>query len=223
MKKRLLAAAAAAAIALGAAPSAAADPFGPPEPAPPVFDVSALPIPSANWQPIVHYDRVMDFYPGMGACSWGGVPVDTDLDPRVQSTSPVYVADLRPAGFGGDTQGWFGTVSAARFASVDDASYALSAYRRYLDACPTAPENPAGYHNDAVGTSALDPTLAHALIETDINWVEVFAAATDKGLVELALIHPKDGPVEFQYNPAAITNALKTADVDALTDAGVQL
>lgn len=224
--KNLLAAAAAAAALAVCAPVAAADPFNPfaPQPdQPPLFDVSALPIDTAQWQPITHYDRTSGVLPGIESCSPGGVPANEDLDPKAKAEGPVYIADLRPGGFFSDTQGWTGTVAAARYASVDAASHGLDAYRRYLDACRTAPASTAQFHNDAVGTSALDPTLAHALIETDVAWVEVFAAATHKGLIELAMSHPKDGGVTFPYNPAAVMNALKTADIDGLTDASGEL
>jgi hypothetical protein len=211
--RKLLAAAAVAAVVTAPVPAAAADPFDQPQP---LFDVSALPIDTARWQPITHHDRTGDVLPGIETCSWDGVPDAADLDPQSRAEGPVYVADLRP-GFFADTQGWWGTVAAARYSSVDAASCGLDAYRRYLDACRTAPASTAQFHNDAVGTSALDPTLAHALIETDISWVEVFAAATDKGLIEVAMVHRKDGGIEFPYNPAALVNALKTADIDGLT------
>lgn len=213
--KNLLVAAAAAAALVSSAPVAAADPFAP-QPDQPLFDVSALPIETAQWQPITGYDRTSGVLPGIESCSVDGVPAGADLDPRAKAEGQVYIADLRP-GFFADTQGWTGTVAAARYASVGAASHGLDAYRRYLDACRTAPASAAAFHNDAVGTSALDPTLAHALIETDVSWVEVFAAATDKGLIELAMIHAKDGGVTFPYNPAGVMNALKTADITGLT------
>lgn len=206
------------AVVLATTPLASADPEPGTAPAP-VIDVAALPVPGANWAAGRH-DRIADVLPGVAACSVDGIVADDDLDARAKPAGPVFVADLVAQG---DAQGWAANVSGANYASVNESSYALDAYRRYLDACRTAPEAAAGFRNAAVGTSALDPTMAHALIETGDQWVEVFATATDEGLLELALTHPKDGPVTFEYNPAAVFSALKGADLAALTDSSEQL
>ncbi|BBX88017.1 hypothetical protein MAUB_58900 [Mycolicibacterium aubagnense] len=128
----------------------------------------------------------------------------------------MFVADLRPDDTGG-TAGWRGTIAGASYPSVAASSYALASYRRYLDACRTAPSQPDAYRNAAVGTSVQDPTTAHALIQTAGDWVEVFAVATNDGLVEATFSRTNDGPVQFAYNPAAIFSALKMADLGALS------
>lgn len=220
MKKLTAAVAAAAAAAVTVAapvPIAAADD------APAVFDVSALPIESAHWHPVDHYDRTAELFPGAQACAPGAAPEPGSDNANGGTQRPVFIADLRPSGFFPDTQGWTGTLAATRYASVDTASRSLDAYRRYLDDCYTAPAAASPYRNGAIGTSALDPTLAHAFIETDATWMEVFAAATEKGLIELSMTHPKDGDIDFSYNPAALVTALKTADLQLLTDTSGEL
>lgn len=179
-----------------------------------VIDTAALPIDfTARWAPVLGHDSTSGTLHGITVCSIDRVPAPTDLDPRSKASTPTFTAQLRPTG---DAFGWSATVSAAGYPDVSAASYALASYRRYLDACRTAPEAVASYTNAAVGTSVLDPTEAHALIETHDAWVEVFAVATNDALVETVFTHPKTGPIDFPYNPAAVFGALKMADVGAL-------
>lgn len=201
---------------LGSAGIAAADPGDlTPTDAPfSVIDTAALPLAeTARWATVLGHDSTSETLRGITVCSINHVPEPADLDPRARATTPTYTAQLRPTG---DPLGWSATVSAAGYNGVDAASYALASYRRYLDACRTAPEVAAPYVNAAVGTSVLDPTEAHALIETHDAWMEVFAVATNDALVETVFTHPKGGPIEFAYNPAAVFAALKMADVGAL-------
>ncbi|ART70601.1 hypothetical protein BTO20_20475 [Mycobacterium dioxanotrophicus] len=180
-----------------------------------VISVADLPLPAAGWQPVLGHDRTSGVLPGLASCSVDGIPAETDLDRRAAATSPVFVADLRPSNSEG-TEGWAGTVSGAGYNGINASSYALASYRRYLDTCRTAPDQTTGYRNAAVGTSVLDPTQAHALLETTDRWVEVFAVATNDGLLEATFTRPKDGPVSFGYNPATVFSALKMADLGAL-------
>ncbi|MFA5709343.1 hypothetical protein [Mycolicibacterium sp.] len=178
-----------------------------------VIAVTDLPLSAAGWEAVMGHDRTAEVLPGLTACSIDGVPAAGDLDRRAAATSPVFVADLRAAG---NTEGWAGTVAGASYPGIDAASYALASYRRYLEACRTAPAAAGEYHNAAVGTSVQDPTAAHALIETHDTWMEVFAVATDDGLLEATFTQPKNGPIEFVYDPAAVFSALKMADLGAL-------
>ncbi|KXO91100.1 Uncharacterised protein (plasmid) [Tsukamurella tyrosinosolvens] len=179
-----------------------------------VLDVAALPLSaSAKWAPVMGHDTVDGTLRGITRCSVGGNPAAADLDARAKANSPTFTAWLRP---GGDSGGWSGSVSAAGYDGINASSYALAAYKRYLDACKTTPERAAEVHNGAVGTSVLDPTEAHALIETGDAWLEVFAVATNDAIVETVFTHPKGGPVAFGYNPASVFGALKLADIDAL-------
>lgn len=196
--------------------TAAADPGGlTPTDAPySVIDTAALPLnATADWAPIMGHDNTAATLFGITACSAGGAPADADLDQRAHASTPAFIAALRPRG---DALGWGATVAAAGYPGVNAASYALDAYRRYLDGCRTAPGEPAPYRNAAVGTSVLDPTEAHALIETSDVWMEVFAVATNDALVETVFTHSKGGALEFPYDPAAVFGALKMADVNAL-------
>lgn len=216
---RTSAAAALAAAALAAAPAAAhADPGGPgvaaPDRAYSVIDTSALPLAAtAKWAPVMGHNTISGTLRGITRCSVGEKPAAADLDARAKATTQTYTAWLRP---NGDTAGWSGSISAAGYSDINASSYALQAYKRYLDACKTKPEKEAEFSNGAVGTSVLDPTEAHGLIETTDAWVEVFAAATNDGLVEAVFTHPKGGPIAFGYNPASVFGALKMADIGAL-------
>ncbi|KMV13967.1 hypothetical protein ACT17_32610 [Mycolicibacterium conceptionense] len=216
---RTVAAAALSAAAFTALPAAAhADPTGPgvaaPDRAYSVIDTSALPLAeTAKWSPVMGHNTTGGTLRGITRCSVGEQPAAADLDARAKATTPTYTAWLRP---NGDTAGWSGSVSAAGYSDINAASYALSAYRRYLDSCKTKPEKEAEVHNGAAGTSVLDPTEAHGLIETHDAWVEVFAVATNDALVETVFTHPKGGPISFGYNPAAVFGALKLADIGAL-------
>ena len=224
---RTATAAAAVVAALICAPAAVADPVdaAPPAPvAPPavqapeqpysVIDVAALPLfAAAQWAPVLGHNASGGVLAGITACSANGVPAPADLDGRARAATPTYTAFLHPTG---DAMGWSGNVSAAGYSGIAASSYALASYRRYLDSCRTAPPNPAQYHNAAVGTSVLDPTEAHALIETADAWMEVFAVATNDALVEVTFSHPKDVEITFPYDPAAVFGALKMADVGAL-------
>lgn len=179
-----------------------------------VIDTAALPLnDTARWATVLGHDSSSETLRGITICSINHVPAPVDLDPRSRAATPTFTAQLRPTG---DPRGWAATVSAAGYPDVNAASYALASYRRYLDACRTAPETAAPYVNGAVGTSVLDPTEAHALIETHDAWMEVFAVATNDALVETVFTRPKGGPIEFTYNPAAVFGALKMADVGAL-------
>lgn len=184
-----------------------------------VISVADLPLPAAGWQPVLGHDRTRGVLPGLEYCSVDGIPDESDLDHRAVATGPVFVADLRPSNAEG-TEGWAGTVSGAGYGGVNASSYALASYRRYLDACRTAPDQTGNYHNAARGTSVLDPTSAHALLETADRWVEVFAVATNDGLLEATFARSKDGSVSFGYNPAAVFGALKMADLGALARQG---
>ncbi|SIM25809.1 Uncharacterised protein [Mycobacteroides abscessus subsp. abscessus] len=210
-------AAALAVAAFAAVPVAAhADPTWPwaTTPAYSVIDTAALPLAStAQWSAVTGHDTTIGALEGIVRCSVDRQPPSGDLGSRVQATSPTYFAWLNPTG---DAAGWEGSIAAATYPGVDAASHALAAYRRYLDACKTAPERADQFRNAAVGTSALDPTQAHALIETADTWMEVFAVATNDAVVELVFNHPKDGPLSFDYNPAAVFAALKMADIGAL-------
>lgn len=206
----------AAAALLSSVSTAAADPgdLAPTDAPFSVIDTAALPLnDTARWETVLGHDSSAETLRGITICSINHVPAPVDLDPRSRAATPTFTAQLRP---GGDPRGWAATVSAAGYNGVAEASYALASYRRYLDACRTAPETVAPYVNAAVGTSVLDPTEAHALIETHDAWMEVFAVATNDALVETVFTHPKGGPIEFTYNPAAVFGALKMADVGAL-------
>lgn len=209
--------AALAVAAFAAVPAAAhADSGWPwaPAPAYSVIDTAALPLSStAEWSPVTGHDTTIGALEGVVRCSVDRQPPAGDLGSRVQATSPTYFAWLNPTG---DAAGWEGSIAATTYPGVDAASHALAAYRRYLDACKTAPERADQFRNAAIGTSVLDPTQAHALIETTDTWMEVFAVATNDAVVELVFNHPKDGPLNFDYNPAAVFDALKMADIGAL-------
>lgn len=199
------------------APAAGADPgLSTPDHPFSVIDTAALPLPAAQWSPVLGYNRTDAVLSGIAQCSAEGVPAPVDLDARARASSPVFVADLHPENASGAV-GWRGTISGASYPSVAASSYALASYRRYLDACRTAPGRPEAYRNGAVGTSVQDPTTAHALIQTAGEWVEVFAVATNDGLVEATFSRENDGPVQFEYNPAAVFGALKMADLGALS------
>lgn len=193
--------------AAGAVPTVPIDPAN-------VIDVAALPLSdTAHWLPIMGNERQTDMLIALQVCSPNGVPDPSLVDHRAAAASPVFVAPLVP-GENADTQGWTGTVSAAWYNNVNEASFALDAYRTYLDRCPLATVD--SVVNSAVGTSVLDPTMAHALIGTFDHWIETFAVATHEGLVEVAFVRPKDGPVTFAYDPARVFAAIKQADLGAL-------
>lgn len=211
-----VAASAAVVAVLSTSGTAAAEPGDlTPTPAPySVIDTAALPLnATAAWETVWGHDIAGGTLHGVTLCSVDRIPAVVDLDPRAVASTPTFTAWLRPTG---DSRGWGGSVSAAGYRGIDSASYALASYRRYLDACRTAPDATLPYTNAAVGTSVLDPTQAHALIETHDEWVEVFAVATNDAIVEAVFTRLKGGPVEFPYDPAAVFGALKMADVGAL-------
>lgn len=178
-----------------------------------VVNVSALPLnATAKWRPVTGHTYTAPVLTGIAVCSPYGKPVADRIDGRAKATSPVYAAPLSAAG---DAQGWTATISGAAYPDVASASYALNAYRAYLNTCPLAGGDDTT--NGATGTSALDPTTAHALIGTNDSWIEVFAVATNSGVIELVYRKPKNGPVSFGYNPQGTFAALKAADLGALS------
>lgn len=232
--KSLVSLAAASAIAIAGTAHAAAAPTPTPKPNPStpssqlghpsgtsptvvgsgVIAVGDLPLAqTAKYKPIYGHAYTASVLYGISACSPGGRPVADRLDPRSTAGSQAYIAPLTASG---DTRGWSAFLSAATYPSVDAASYALNAYRSYLDNCPLADTKDLE-HNGAAGTSALDPTTAHAIISTKDRWIEVFAVATHRGIVEVVYTKPKGAPVDFGYNPAATFSALKAADITTFT------
>lgn len=213
-------------------------PIAPPQPHT-VINTDALPLNAeAQWLPVPGWGWSSPFLTGVEICSPFGTPVHALPGPLNPAPAPVAPAPgedapdapaplatdivLAPSsdvqhsvlvpGEGGNPQGWTATVSFAPYVSQQDSIGALHQYKRYIEACPEV--NPEARVLNDGGIARNDPTAAHGAVVTHNYFLSLFAVATDKGVVELALTRPTDIPqADLSYSPADIVAALRGAVV----------